>query len=190
MTITVSGMDLVGEIEYKNRVLDFEGYTSSADSVIDSFSNENWEPQKNGSDTYNPNTKTLQTLTFKSAEGSKFIVTKKGNSEQFNGNIPYSAENSYNISNSNGSVKLITKRNFSVYEDSLTGAGGDDSIRSTDYYNAGDVGVEDDITAHYSRTNHSKNKISGQNEVSNDTDIFEVAYSGNGYKLDISTKKR
>ena len=189
MAITVSGMDLVGEIEYKNGVLDFEGYTSSADSVIDSFSNENWEPQKNGSDTYNPNTKTLQTLTFKSTEGSKFIVTKKGNSEEFNWNMPYSAENSYNISNSNGSVKLITKRNFSVYEDSLTGAGGNDSISSTDYYNAGDVGVEDDITAHYSRTNHSKNKISGQNKVSNDTDIFEVAYSGNGYKLDISTKK-
>jgi hypothetical protein len=181
---TITGSDLLsnigtvgaGENGYWDGTVNYYLlFDPSLTDVIANYASEDWVAASNGSDNYDPDLASLQTIKLKSAEKSSLTFT-----QQQDGKVKAS---SYDFVSSD---KKVTLQSVSSNTDSDTN---ESSTRKITYTNIGEAGTADDIKATRSRTNTETKSLKNGLWTANGTGSYALNYAGGGYKIDIATTK-
>lgn len=187
MTIQIiTGFDLLNDLgnddsdQFPNisaavNSLGLKGIDSSITSTIGNYADENWGVKTKGSDSYNSDSIALQTLAFKSVEGSSVTLTK-----QYNSGNNYLYAISANFISSDKSIIFD-----SSYSDTNSKFNG-----HFNYTNKGENGADDDISIVGSITHINTTKTILKNGIwsGSENKTHTLKYTGGIYKIDIDAK--
>ncbi len=156
-----------------------------------------WLPKVSGSDSFDSNLTTLQTINLYTKAGSSLII-KTQNTDSANNS------NSYDFASSDGAIRVLTNTAISnaapvvvvnpkakpVKVDPTIKLAYDDRSNSIIYTNTGLTGIKDDIKASLSQISHAV--FTTKNEVFSAKINYKEAFSylkGEEYQVDISSEK-
>jgi Ca2+-binding RTX toxin-like protein len=189
-SIAVTGASLLGQESSDSQLAGIAHLRIFMDNSLDdktiplfsSLASEDWHASKTDSDQFNLDLNSLQTIALESTEGSKLIFKQQG--------IVETSKwlNSYDLSNSDNTVKFISNNAYDIKDNSITGAGGNDIVESYNFSNLGESGAKDDVTISQSHKSHGTYTNKNGNSTEKSTFIDTINYIGNGYTLDVATK--
>jgi Ca2+-binding RTX toxin-like protein len=182
---TLSGSDLLdnigtvgqGDSAYLDDAINtYLAFDPSLTAVMANYASEEWSAVAKGSDNYDSNLTTLQTIKLKSNENSLLTFTQQNDDKV--------SSSSYDFISSD---KKITLNSVSSKKDS-----GSDLTNSTykfSYKNIDDTGNSDDINATQSETKSEKKTLKNSLWTSNETGSYALNYVSENYKVNISKTK-
>ncbi len=181
---TLTGSDLLGNIGtvgagengYRDETVgDYLYFQPSLTEVIANYASEDWAAASKGSDSYDPDLTSLQTIKLKSAEKSSLTFTQQHDDKV--------TASSYDFVSSD---KKVTLKSVYSNTDSDTN---ENSTHQITYTNTGEAGTSDDIKATQSKTSTGTKSLKNELWTANETGNYALNYAGGGYKIDIATTK-
>lgn len=183
---TLTGSDLLSNIGtvgagqdgngYRDEtVSDYVYFQPSLTEVIANYASEDWAAASKGSDSYDPDLASLQTIKLKSAEKSSLTFTQQHDDKV--------TASSYDFVSSD---KKITLKSVYSNTDSDTN---ENSTHQITYTNTGEAGPSDDIKATQSKTSTGTKSLKNGLWTVNETGNYALNYVGGGYKIDVATTK-
>jgi Ca2+-binding RTX toxin-like protein len=179
---TLTGSDLLSNIGivgagengyWDGTVGDYVYFDPSLTEIIANYASEDWAAASSGSDNYDPDLASLQTIKLKSTEKSSLTFT-----QQQDGKVKAS---SYDFVSSDKKVTLQ-----SVYSNTDSDTN-ENSTHQITYTNTGEAGASDDIKATQSETSTETKSLKNGLWTANETRKYALNYAGGGYKIDIAT---
>ena len=154
---------------------DYINFDPSLTKIIANYASENWVAASKGSNSYDPDLPTLQTIKLKSAENSSLTFTQQNDDKV--------RASSYDFVSSD--KKVTFKSVYSNTDSDTTGS----STHQITYTNTGESGTEDDIKATQSKTSTETKSLKNGIWTANETGNYALNYVGGDYKIDIATTK-